>query len=140
MASFVTETQSAAAAPRSRRAKTVVLRNDHGAVVCERCTVADTTIARMRGLLGRKQLPSGEGMLLRPCPSVQTLFMRFPLDIVFLDRDGNVLKIVENLRPWRSAGARRAHATLELPAGEAARVGIAVGDRLVAESPPEPAR
>jgi uncharacterized membrane protein (UPF0127 family) len=137
VASFVTETQTAAAAPRSRRAKTVVLVNRNGAVVCERCAVADTMLARMRGLLGRKHLPRGEGILLRPCPSVQTFFMRFPVDVVFLSRDGEVLKIVENLRPWRSAGARRAHATLELAAGEAARVGIAVGDRLVTESPPE---
>ena len=134
----MTETQTAAAASRSRRSKTVVLFNQHGAVVCERCTVADTMFARMRGLLGRKQLPAGEGMLLRPCPSVQTLFMRFPIDVVFLDRDGVVLKVVENLRPWRSAGARRAHATLELAEGEAARVGISVGDKLVTESPPEP--
>jgi uncharacterized membrane protein (UPF0127 family) len=64
--------------------------------------------------------------------------MRFPIDVVFLDRGGVVLKIVENLRPWRSAGARRAHATLELAEGEAARVGISVGDKLVTESPPEP--
>jgi uncharacterized membrane protein (UPF0127 family) len=116
----------------------VVVERDDGSVVCERCTVADTMLARMRGLLGRKQLPAGEGMLLRPCPSVQTLFMRFPIDVVFLDRDGVVLKVVENLRPWRSAGARRAHATLELAEGEAARVGISVGDKLVTESPPEP--
>ena len=136
MASLVTETQTAATAP-PRRAKTVVLQNQHGVVVCERCTVADTMLARMRGLLGRKQLPSGQGMLLRPCPSVQTLFMRFPIDAVFLDRDGVVLKVAENLRPWRSAGARRAHATLELPTGEAARVGISVGDRLITELRPE---
>jgi uncharacterized protein len=133
----MTETQTAAAAPRSRRTKDVVLVNRNGAVVCDRCTVADTMLARMRGLLGRSHLPRGEGILLRPCPSVQTLFMRFPIDVVFLDRDGVVLKVVENLRPWRSAGGRRAHATLELAAGEAARVGIAVGDRLTAESPPE---
>ena len=137
MASFVPTTQTAAAAPQSRRRKDVVLVNGNGGVVCERCTVADTMLARMRGLLGRKHLPGGEGILLRPCPSVQTFFMRFPLDVVFLDRDGVVLKIVENLKPWRSAGARRAHAALELAAGEAARVGITVGARLVAQSPPE---
>jgi uncharacterized protein len=136
VASFVPHTQTAAAR-RSPRGRNVVTVDGNGSVVCERCTVADTMLARMRGLLGRKQLPSGEGILLRPCPSVQTFFMRFPLDVVFLDRDGVVLKIVENLKPWRSAGARRAHAALELPAGEAARVGIRVGDRLVAESQPE---
>jgi uncharacterized membrane protein (UPF0127 family) len=134
----VTETQTAATAPSSRRAKHVSLVKQDGAVVCARCTLADTMLARMRGLLGRKHLPGGEGILLRPCPSVQTFFMRFPIDVVFLDRDGVVLKVVENLKPWRSAGARRAHAAVELAAGEAARAGIADGDRLVAETPPEP--
>jgi uncharacterized membrane protein (UPF0127 family) len=110
------------------------LLNQNGATVCERCTVADTMFGRMRGLLGRKGLPSGEGLLLQPCPSVQTFFMRFPIDVVFLDSHGTVLKVVERLKPWRSAARRRAYATLELPAGEAARVGIAVGDRLTPES------
>jgi uncharacterized membrane protein (UPF0127 family) len=137
VASLVTETQTAAAAPRSRRAKHVVLVNQDGTVVCDRCTVADTMLARMRGLLGRKNLPPGEGILLRPCPSVQTFFMRFPIDVVFVDRDSVVLKVVENLKPWRSTGARRAHAAIELASGEAARNGITVGDRLVTESPRE---
>lgn len=115
----------------------VALRLENGRTVCERCVLADTALARMKGLLGRTALPSGEGILLRPASSVHTAFMRFPIDVVFLDRDGVVLKVVENLKPWRSAGARRAHAALELAAGEAARVAIAAGDRLVAESPPE---
>lgn len=106
-----------------------------GAVVCERCTVAHTTLARMRGLLGRRTLPQGEGMLIRPAPSVMTFFMRFPIDVVFLNRDGDVLKVCEDVRPWRAAAARRAHSTLELPAGEARRRGVAVGDRLVTHDP-----
>jgi uncharacterized membrane protein (UPF0127 family) len=138
VASFVTGTQTAAAAPYVPRTNVVVLVNQDSTVVCERCAVADRMLARMRGLLGHKDFPAGDGILLRPCPSVHTLFMRFPIDVVFLDREGEVLKIVENLKPWRTAGARRAHSALELPAGEAARVGVAVGDRLVAESPPGP--
>jgi hypothetical protein len=85
----------------------------------------------MRGLLGRKSLPSGEGILLRPAASVHMAFMRFAIDVVFLDRDNHVLKIVPNLRPWRAAAQRRAHAALELPAGECERRGLRVGDRLV---------
>ena len=112
----------------------IKLVNQDGAVVCDRCAVADTMLGRMRGLLGRKELPPGEGLLLQPCPSVQTFFMRFPIDVVFLDRNGTVLKIVERLRPWRSAGRRSAYATLELAAGEAAALRIAVGDRLVRAS------
>jgi uncharacterized protein len=99
-------------------------------VVCERCRVADRALPRMRGLLGRRGLDSGEGLLLKPSPSIMTFFMRFPIDAVFLDKEGTVLKVRANLRPWRLAGCRGAHATLELRAGEASRRAIHEGDRL----------
>jgi uncharacterized protein len=110
------------------------LRLENGRIVCERCVLADTALARMRGLLGRKSLPSGEGILLRPASSVHTAFMRFAIDAVFLDRELRVLKVASDLRPWRTAGRRKAHAVLELPAGEADRRGLAPGDRLVADA------
>ena len=93
-------------------------------------TLADRPLQRMRGLIGRSGLPAGEGMLLRPAPSIHTAFMRFPIDAVFLDRDLRVLDIVEQLRPWRTASRRRARAVLELAAGECARRGVEIGDRL----------
>ncbi len=100
--------------------------------MCERCVLADTALARMRGLLGRRELPSGDGILLRPASSVHMAFMRFPIDAVFLDRDLRVVKVASDLRPWRAAGSRGAKAVLEIPAGEAGRRGLTVGDRLVA--------
>ena len=99
-------------------------------MVCERCSVADSPWPRMRGLLGRRGLESGEGVLLRPTGSVHTFFMRFPIDVVFLSREGEVLKIAQALPPWRTAGARRAKAVLELAADEAERHEIRVGTRL----------
>ena len=99
-----------------------------GAVVCERCTIADSALPRMRGLLGKRSLGSDEGVLLRPAGSVHTFFMRFPIDIVFLDRDGRVLRIAESVRPWRTAAARGAKAVLELRAGECARRRLLTGD------------
>lgn len=85
----------------------------------------------MRGLLGRRDLPHGEGILLRPAASVHTFFMRFAIDVVFLDENGLVLRVVPNLRPWRVAARRGASAVVELAAGESARRGIAPGDRLL---------
>ena len=79
-----------------------VVRAGDGAVICERCTIADTPLRRMRGLLGRHELAQDEGMLLRPAPSVMTFFMRFPIDVVFLDRGGTVLAIRADVRPWRA--------------------------------------
>ena len=109
----------------------VALRREDGTIVCERCLLAETALIRMRGLLGRRYLPSGEGILLKPASSVHTAFMRFAIDAVFLDREHRVVKIAADLRPWRVAGARRAKSVLEIPAGEAARSGLSVGDRLV---------
>ena len=104
--------------------------------MCERCLLAETALTRMKGLLGRESLPSGEGILLKPASSVHMAFMRFAIDAVFLDRDMRVVKIAADLKPWRAAGARGAKSVVELPAGEAARRGLTVGDRLTAGSSP----
>jgi uncharacterized protein len=101
-----------------------------GSVVVERTVIADRPLRRMRGLLGRASLPPGEGMLLRPAPSIHTAFMRFPIDVVFMDGTFGVLKIVARLAPWRTAFAPRARAVLELAAGESLRRGIELGDQL----------
>jgi len=85
----------------------------------------------MRGLLGRSGLAPGTGMLIDAAPSVHMFFMRFPIDVVFLDRDRKVVGVRHGLRPWRVAGARHAVAALELPAGAAAAAGIHEGDVLV---------
>ena len=87
----------------------------------------------MRGLLGRDGLEPGTGMLIDAAPSVHMFFMRFPIDVVFLDRDRTVVGVMHRLAPWRVAGARHAVAALELPAGTAAEAGIQEGDVLVLE-------
>lgn len=117
---------------RGRRGLPLVrVRTEAGTVVCERCEMADRPLARMRGLLGRAGLDPGSGMLLTPESSVHMFFMHFPIDVVFLDRDRKVVRIVHELRPWRVAGARKAAAALELVAGAAAEAGLEVGDVLV---------
>jgi uncharacterized protein len=100
-----------------------------GAPVCT-ARVAGSFFTRLRGLLGRRGLRAGEGLLLRPEWSVHTFFMRFPIDIVFLDEHLTVLRVVSRLRPFRAAGQRGAVATLELAAGEAERLKIAPGEVL----------
>ena len=85
--------------------------------MCERCTLAATPSLRLRGLLGRSGLPDGEGLLLRPAGSIHTLFMRFPIDVVFLDRELGVRKVVRELGPWRLTFERGARSALELAAG-----------------------
>jgi len=104
--------------------------NGAGEVVVESCSIADKPWGRMRGLLGRSSLDPGEGLLLKPCGSVHMFFMRFPIDVVFLDRELSVVAVRPELAPWRTAGARGAKVTLELAAGEAARLGIRPGMQL----------
>jgi hypothetical protein len=111
-------------------ASTTVFDLDAGAVVCERCELAETPWRRARGLLGRSALHPGEGVLLRPTAAIHTWFMRFAIDAVFLDADLQVIDVREELRPWRATGKRGARAVLELPAGEGRRRGLAAGTRL----------
>jgi uncharacterized membrane protein (UPF0127 family) len=85
----------------------------------------------MRGLLGRRDLPQGEGILLRPAGSIHTFFMRFPIDAVFLSETGVVLSIAAGVRPWRIAACKRSRSVLELAAGESERRGLEVGQTVV---------
>ena len=114
-----------------------VRRTADGVVVCERCEVPKSAFGRMRGLLGRSGLEPGDGMLIDSAPSVHMFFMRFPIDVVFVDRDWRVVGVRHGLRPWRVAGARRAVAALELPAGAAAEAGIEEGDVLALDDQEE---
>ena len=108
----------------------LVVVGGHERLVCERCIISDTPLARLKGLLGKSELAPGEGVLLYPTSAVHTWFMRFPIDAVFLDRDLRVLRVTSELKPWRAAAGRRAKAVLELPAGECRRRGIEAGNTL----------
>ncbi|HXG75285.1 MAG TPA: DUF192 domain-containing protein [Gaiellaceae bacterium] len=108
----------------------LTLRREDGRIVCERVIVADRALRRMRGLLGRRSLREGEGMVLRPGWSIHTAFMRFPIDVVFIDADQVVIKIEHDVRPWRTVSCRGAREVVELAAGECRRRGLEVGDRV----------
>lgn len=92
--------------------------------------LADRFLSRLAGLLFAPPLRPGAGLLIVPCASVHTAFMTYPIDVVFLDRAGRIRKIVPHLKPWRAAACAGAYQTLELAAGEAARLELAVGDSL----------
>lgn len=112
------------------RGREMIIEDEFGHAVCERCVVADNPLTRLRGLLGRRELRAGEGLLLRPSPSIHTWFMRFPIDAVFCDKELRVVGVAADLAPWRFAGRLHARATIELAAGEAAHRGVVAGTRL----------
>jgi len=92
---------------------------------------AVTPWQRMRGLLGRDRLEPGEGLLIERCSSIHTCFMRFPIDVVYLDAGWRVKKKVAHLVPWRLSACLGASHTLELPAGALERAQVPTGCRLV---------
>ena len=108
----------------------VTIVRENGDVVCRRCTVAERPLDRMRGLLGRRELPADEGMLLRPASSIHTWFMHFPIDAVFLDDEMAVIATRRELSPWQMARTPRAHAVLELPAASCDLHRLGPGERL----------
>lgn len=101
-----------------------------GAPIATSVERATTRATRKRGLLGRDGMPAGTALMIEPCPAVHTAFMRFAIDIVFIDRQGYVTKIVRNLGAWRAAMSPRAYAVVEMPAGALDQVDLVVGDRL----------
>jgi len=102
-------------------------------VVCENGVIASSAWLRTKGLLGRAGLPDDEGLWIQPTSSIHMWFMRFPIDVVWAGGDGRVLKLVENLGPWKMSFCRGAKVALELPVGAIARSGVQVGDHLVLE-------
>lgn len=102
-----------------------------GAVLVERCARADTFWTRFKGLMGRKTFEAGEGLLIVPCNSVHCFFMKFAIDVVYLSREGEVLRVASDLRPGAIGPlVKGARAVLELPGGAAATAGVLPGDRL----------
>jgi hypothetical protein len=101
------------------------------AVLARRVAIASSVPARLRGLLGTRSLPRGHGLLLRPCRQVHSFFMRYALDLVFVDGRGRVLLTVSDFKTNRiSPHVRAADAVLELPAGALAEVPTEPGDLL----------
>lgn len=102
-----------------------------GKVLAKTVEPARSFWARLRGLMGRKSLAPGAALLLEPCPQIHTCFMRFNIDVIFLDAHNRVVAVAENIRPWRMSrfypSARR---TLELPGG-CLQSRVHTGDELV---------
>lgn len=101
-----------------------------GACLLPQVWRAESAFERMRGLLGRPQLLPGEGLLIQSCNLVHTVGMSYPIDLVFLDAQGHVVKLLAQVQPWRFAGALDAKSTVELCPGALSAGQIAVGDQM----------
>ncbi|HZU14521.1 MAG TPA: DUF192 domain-containing protein [Chloroflexota bacterium] len=99
--------------------------------LADRSARAADPIRRGVGLMGRKGLAEGEALIIDPCNGIVSFFMRFRFDAVFLDADGRVCHLVENMPPWRASKiVRGSKRVVELPAGVIERTGTELGDQL----------
>ena len=93
--------------------------------------VADTYLSSLRGLIGKRYLRSGAGLWIVPCQSIHTLWMLFPIDVIFLDKDGTVVHLVEDMKPFRiSRHVFQARSVIELPVNTIRRTNTKLGDQL----------
>ena len=109
-----------------------VTNRTRGTLLADRCSIAITPFERIKGLLGTSELQDGCGMLIVPCNSIHTFFMRYSIDVAFLDGEMRIVHTMHSLPPWRvcipvGVGAKMA---LELPPGKLAETNTAVGDML----------
>jgi uncharacterized membrane protein (UPF0127 family) len=114
--------------PRDRYMR--VLNRTRNTELASRMEVADNPAKRNQGLLGRQRLSSGEGLWIIPCEAVHTFWMRFPIDLVYLDRGRQIRKLVCVVHPWRISACLSAHSVLELPAGTIRNTLTQPGDTL----------
>ena len=132
LAAWISNWLRARSSPRPAAAREIleVVNCTRQSVLATALEVAASGEKRRKGLLGRAGLAPGEGLWILPCESVHTFFMRFPMDAVFLDKELRVRRVVEGVKPFRFAWSRGARSVVELPAGEAGRVGVVEGMQL----------
>ena len=114
--------------------KIVVRNRTRNTILADAAEVADTSEKRRTGLLKHERLDPGQGLWIVPCESVHSFFMKFAIDLVYLDRNSRVRKIRHRMVPWRVSACLSAHSIIELPAGAVAASGTQAGDQLEMEN------
>ena len=113
----------------------MVVRNlTRNTILADAAELADTSEKRRTGLLKHERLDPGQGLWIVPCESVHSFFMKFAIDLVYLDRNSRVRKIRHRMVPWRVSACLSAHSIIELPAGAVAASGTQAGDQLEMEN------
>ncbi|MFH1622296.1 MAG: DUF192 domain-containing protein [Candidatus Omnitrophota bacterium] len=110
---------------------TKIVNKTKNIILAEKTEIADTPLKRMKGLLGKNNLNQGEGLIIKPCSSIHTFFMRFSIDVVFLDDYNEVTALTESLPPFRFFGSfLKGKIVLELPQGTIARTKTSINDKI----------
>ena len=111
----------------------MIIRNvTQNTVIAANAEAADTALKRMAGLLGREALNAGEALVITPCQSIHMLFMKFAIDVIFIDRQGTVVGLCSNIRPFQfSPLFFKAHSAIEVPTGTICSTKTCLGDKIV---------
>ena len=107
-----------------------------GTVVAQQAGLATSLGQRLKGLLGRSSISTNEALILRPCASIHTFFMRFSIDVLFLDKNMQVIRLIQNFPPYRlSPTVWGSQMVIELPTGKIIQTGTQIGDKLELKQP-----
>ena len=108
-----------------------ILNSSQKTVIAQNASLADTPLSRLQGLLGRKDFPTGEALVITQCRSIHMMFMHFAIDVIFADKEKRVVGVVKDIRPFSlSPYFWRAFYAIELPVGTIALSKTCVGDEL----------
>jgi len=109
-----------------------IINKTKNTVIAEEYICADSLLKRLKGLLGTKALKTGQALILDPCNSIHTFFMKYPIDVIFVNRDNKVVKIITSIPPFRLTGIYfSASYAIELPANTIKPTEISLGDSLL---------
>jgi len=110
--------------------KTIILEINGPIIKQINVGLANTLWLRLKGLLGRR-LADNEGLLISPCNSVHTMWMAYAIDVIYLTKNNEIIKIGASLKPWRISGCSKAFKVLELNSGKVQELRLEVGDILI---------
>ena len=114
---------------------TRITNKTRGQVLADNARLVRSYWERLIGLMGRKALAQNEGLIIDPCSSVHMFWMRFAIDVIYVNKEHVIVGIDHDLRPWRIGHFyRKVQYVIELPAGKAHETGAQVGDRLILEN------
>ena len=104
-------------------------------IIADKVRIANDFKSRSIGLLNRSSLGAGEGLLIKPCNAIHTFFMKFPIDVLFLDSNGKIVKIVRSLKPWKlCVPVIKGYMTLEIPDNSIDKINVKIGDLIEFEN------
>ncbi|MFH1442005.1 MAG: DUF192 domain-containing protein [Candidatus Omnitrophota bacterium] len=108
-----------------------IINNTKNTILAEEAYIADTVFTRVKGLLGKQSFDEGSALIIKPCNSIHTFFMRFTIDVVFVNSNNAVVKILPKIAPNKISGVYfKAYFAIELPAGTVEKTSTIIGDLL----------